>query len=66
MLKMTLSTEEHAEGAAKKTADRSSIALILKGDTAKLAQKIDVLGGSVGTIAGDIPTAQIPRHALPV
>jgi len=65
MLKMTLSTEERAEGAAKKTADRSPIALILKGDTAELAQKVDELGGSVGTIAGDILTAQIPRHALP-
>ncbi|MDP6699921.1 MAG: hypothetical protein QGH25_09750, partial [Candidatus Latescibacteria bacterium] len=52
MLKMALSAEQSAAGAGKKTTDGRRLAVILKGDTAALAQKVDALGGSVGTIAG--------------
>ena len=64
MLKMALGAEQSAAGAGKKTTDGRRLAVILKGDTAALALKVDALGGSVGTIAGDILTAQVPRRAL--
>ena len=65
MLKIALSAEARAERAGKKTADRRPLAVILKGDTANLARRVNEVGGSVGTVVGDILTAQIPRHALP-
>ena len=65
MLKMALSAEERDKGAGKKTVERRLSAVILKGDTAELARQVDAVGGAVGTVAGAILTAQIPRYALP-
>ena len=64
MLKMALAADQRAGGTGKMSIGGRPLAVNLKGDPASLSRAVERLGGSVGTVAGDILTAQIPVRAL--